>query len=70
MQAVAHVTIEKTAKKFKLQSLLSGLLIIVSFILIANGGKSQTYAGVGVLTFLVGATWYIVNRIRIWWNHS
>jgi len=70
MQAVAHVTIEKTAKKFKLQSLLSGLLVISSFLFFANAGNSPACAGIGMLTFFVGATWYIVNKIRIWWNHA
>ena len=59
-----HVTIEKTAKKFKLQSLSSSCCVILGFILAANESP------VGALLLVGGVCWYVTNRVRIWWNHG
>lgn len=59
-----HVTIEKTAKKFKLQGLLSSCCVVLGFILTANESP------VGVLLLVGGIGWYVINRVRIWWNHG
>ena len=72
MKSIAHVTIEKTAKSFKLQSLLSGLLAFTCLAITILGCAKEipAVAGIGFFSMLLGFGWSIVNRIRIWWNHA
>jgi len=76
-----HVkTIQKTSKKFKIQTLLSTFLIIIGIIwgMIIICGQSQlqepqqnyNLVVVPSLFFNIGIIWYIINRIRIWWHHK
>lgn len=61
-------TTQATSKKFKLHSLISSFLIILGVILlVANGSKPATTP---VLLMLIGFFWFVINRIRIWWNHK
>ncbi|MFT5234775.1 MAG: putative membrane protein YvbJ [Shewanella sp.] len=65
-------TVQETSKKFKLQTLLSVLLLIIGFFLaisLSNGPQSEPSAIPGLLIF-IGLIWYIVNRFRIWWHHK
>jgi len=72
MKSIGHVTIEKTAKKFKLQGLLSGLLIFLGLAATLLGGAKDVpvVMAIGLLWMFGGLGWNIVNRIRIWWNHE
>ena len=68
-------TVEQTSKKYKLQQLLSSLLIIVSVIMIADssseGADSSSEVAVsGILGLIVGLIWFIVVRFLTWWHHS
>ncbi len=65
-------TVQETSKKFKLQSLISVLLIIIGVvwvIAVSNGPQSEPSALPGLIIF-IGLIWYIVNRFRIWWHHK
>jgi uncharacterized membrane protein YvbJ len=65
-------TVQETSKKFKLQSLISVVLIIIGFVWMLNlsqNSASEPSPIPGILIF-VGFFWYIVNRFRIWWHHK
>lgn len=65
-------TIQGTAKKFKLQTLLSITLLIIGFvwmITISSVPQEEVSPVPGLLIF-IGIVWYLVNRFRIWWHHK
>lgn len=74
MAAKETTTVEQTGKRFKLQSLLSVTMIIIglSWFFVVYSVESPTPPDVTIPSWLlgIGFVWYIVNRIRIWWNHS
>jgi len=57
--------IELTSKPLKLQSALSGLLLLVGVILLFGGAP-----GAGIVLAAIGFIWQTITRIRIWWNHG
>ncbi len=61
--------VELTSKPLKLQSALSGLLLLVGIVLMF-GAKGSAASGVGALLAVVGFLWSTITRIRIWWNHG
>ena len=65
-------TVQNTKKSLKLQLLLSKIIAISMLIL--GYGWSQTNNPSGaeymVLTAFIGFLWYLVTRVRIWWNHD
>ena len=66
-------TVEQTGKKYKLQQLLSVLVIIVGVIMViaaTSGDKPGGDAGLGGLAILVGIIWYIITRFTTWWHHG
>lgn len=65
-------TVQETSKKFKLQSILSVLLIIIGFVMLsATGGVSNSEPSIFPVLFIaVGLIWFLVNRFRIWWHHK
>jgi len=65
-------TIERTAKRLKLNTLLSAICCVVGIIIMANGdSRADSAAGpIGLLVLFVGLIWFVVTRIRIWWNHG
>lgn len=73
MKDVTYVTTQLTAKKFKLQSLLSALMILIGVSMVIHGSGpegSESTVVWGCLIALFGFGWRIVNRVRIWWNHD
>ena len=67
-------TVELTSKRYKLQQLLSSLLIIGSVVVMIalSIGQSQGLV-VGVLGYfglLAGLIWFIVVRFMTWWHHG
>lgn len=73
MNSQQYVTTQRTAKKFKFQSLISLLLIVVGVIMAINAGGpegNEQNLVWGCLIALFGFGWRIVNRVRIWWNHD
>lgn len=73
MKDVMYVTTQLTAKRFKLQSLLSVLMILVGLSMVIHGSGAEADQSMvvwGCLLVLVGFVWRVVNRVRIWWNHE
>lgn len=73
MKSQQYITTQRTAKTFKLQSLLSGLLIFIGVIMALQVDPNSTDSTVvvwGCLLALFGFGWRIVNRVRVWWNHD
>jgi len=65
------ITIQETHKTFKLQSVLSIMLVIAGFIaLLAFVDASPLVSLITLLSIFGGMVWHIVNRVRIWWNHK
>ena len=62
-------TVEQTSKKFKLQAILSIVTSCVGLVgMFATAENGNTT--IPTLMFMGGVIWFIVNRIRIWWNHK
>ncbi len=62
-------TVQETSKKFKLQSLLSVLTLIIGFVL-AGTSEDPVYTSIAIFLIIMGMGWYIINRFRIWWHHK
>ena len=67
-------TIEQTGKRFKLQILLSILVMIVGIIMsVSQVNKSEPSQGAiigGFLICIIGAIWLIVVKFCTWWYHG
>ena len=73
-------TIELTSKKYKIQLVLSVLLLSLGlFISLAAAGLAAAGGGgtlpallafIGIPSMVVGLIWYIITKIRIWWHHE
>jgi len=59
-------TTQGTYKTFKAQKVISTAIMIIGFIMI----MAEPTSTAAIALFLIGLVWYVVNRIRIWWNHS
>jgi len=78
MPVTGHVTIEKTKKSLKLQKLLSFVSIVLGITLVFAGMNSagpeskepSSLLMTGSLLFVLGLAWWIITRMRIWWNHG
>ena len=57
-------TIELTSKSLKGQMVLAILLCCVAVILLF---VSPPF---GIIAGLIGFSWYIISRVKIWWNHK
>ena len=65
------VTTQETSKKFKLQTIISIVLMVWGLAGIftpspADSSPSMIYP----LMLTAGFVWYVVNRFRIWWYHK
>lgn len=73
---VQHLTTtQETSKKFKLQSIISVMLIVIGICWLITVGGADTAPEPGSLTvpgwmLTIGLLWYLVNRFRIWWHHK
>lgn len=66
-------TIQETSKRFKLQSLLSVLVIALGVVFMFEQSKApsdEQSSGIPAMLIFFGLTWYLINRFRIWWNHK
>ena len=67
-------TVEQTSKRYKLQQLLSTLLIIGSVVVMIAGSSGNEpnsgAAAFGLLGLLVGLIWFITVRFMTWWHHA
>ena len=66
-------TIEKTGKKYKLQKMLSSILIIAGVIAIALAASG--IGQVGSLSYywlmlVIGIVWYAITSFCSWWHHG
>ena len=62
---------ERTSKPLKLQLLLSLVAILfggLGFFIYENSEGS--FARWTIYLVAIGAIWYIVTKLRIWWNHA
>ena len=57
-------TVEQTGKKYKLQKLLSALLILAGWIVIYGGG------GYGGTMIAIGVIWFCITAFISWWHHG
>ncbi len=66
-------TIEKTAKKYKVQILIGVFLMILGFLLIissVSGQQLNVVTGIlGVLATVGGVIWLITAEFSSWWHH-
>ena len=66
------VLMEQTSKHLKLQYALASLLAIVGLVwmIVPAASGNKPASPVAAVLFLVGVGWYLVSRVRIWWNHD
>ena len=76
MKSGGHITIERTAKKYKLAKLLSVLGIIVGIFWIMGAHANSDVTGVEpnlakpIALIAISGIVYIVTKFLIWWNHG
>lgn len=67
-------TVEQTGKKFKLQTILSILMIIGGIVMsVSQINRSEPGEGAiitGFLICIIGAIWLVVVRFFSWWYHG
>lgn len=66
-------TIQATAKRYKLQMLLSTLLVSFGVVVIIVGAQEPGNDGPllwGAAISALGLAWFLVVRFMAWWNHS
>lgn len=64
--------IEQTSKKLKSHIVCSYLLWLIGIVIycVADDNMKADAMLFMLLFWLVGGTWYIVTKFRVWWNHS
>ena len=67
-------TIEKTAKQYKGQMVLSTIMLLVGIILLigtcAITQGPSVWLVVPILIMVLAALWYIVAWLSAWWHHA
>lgn len=63
---IKTTTTQLTSKTLKLQQAVSVTLIVVGLLMMIGGHGPQAWGAV----LGVGAAWYLVTRVRIWWHHD
>ena len=69
------VTIQLTSKPLKASLVKAVFLILAGWVCILAApispeGEMHGAAILGVLAIPIGSAWYIITKIRIWWNHK
>lgn len=69
---MANEKLEFTSKAYKLQLLLSTLLIVGALFLIIPGyiDNRPDLLYFGEIVFSIGVVWKIAVRVLVWWNHD
>jgi hypothetical protein len=67
-------TTQRTSKPLKAQLLISSFLFwfsLLSFFL-PYGGALDTTEGLpwSVTAMIIGAVWYMITKVLIWWHHE
>lgn len=78
--APAHVTVEQTKKKYKIQYLIGWALVFIGPLFVIALGMAlislgfrldpELMARLTVGAPAVGIAWLIVTRCRVWWHHG
>jgi len=67
-------TIQETGKGLKAQQAVAILLMIAGMagcVMDPNGtGLSEGETSVGFWVFIVGAVWFLIIRLNMWWEHG
>ena len=65
-------TTQSTAKRFKAQTLIAALLIVLGFLIALVSAQTPGSSGTsfGAWMFVLGVLWYLVTRVRSWWHHG
>lgn len=67
-------TVEETSKNLKLHTLLSLSTMVIGLIWLvyikSNYQEIPSFAGIPFIMMVVSVLWYLITRIRIWWNHK
>ena len=63
-------TIQATRKELKLHTLLSILVICISFVWIVVAVQADKNPFIAAFIFFGGIVWYLVTRFYIWWHHK
>lgn len=66
-------TIEKTAKRYKLQQLLATFLCVGSVVTTCVGfseERAPSAGAFGILGLVIGVIWFIMVRFMTWWHHG
>ena len=66
----AQVTIQKTAKTYKAQSVIAFVLFIVGVIMLFKIVEDPAIGMWGMLLVFVGVIWTITVKVKIWWHHK
>lgn len=65
------VTIEKTSKSLKLQLVISKYLFVFglvgAFMVLSEESARATLLNI---CWALSGSWYLITRLRIWWNHD
>ena len=66
------LTTQRTAKRLKLQTVLSVLLTLLGFTVLFTvlAVTPEETPVTGWLLTLIGAVWFLITRLRIWWHHD
>jgi len=65
-------TIQQTSKKLKAHLVISRMLLIIgaAWTLIAWGSSQPSMSqNLSITMLAIGAIWYPMTKLRIWWNH-
>lgn len=67
-------TVEQTGKKFKLQIILSSLLLSIGIFLVvfnmASGNPNESTISMGMVTAVIGLFWLAIVKFIAWWQHG
>ncbi len=73
LTSLTSLTSEETKEKYKSHGCMSGIVIVISIVIMYVGFsalQNYTLTGLGVVMFLGGLYWFVINRITIRGNHD
>ena len=68
-------TIQKTSKRLKAQSLMAGVLVAFSgiVVILSSFAVSEAHSPMPtfpIILFMAGVIWYVTVKVRTWWHHE
>ncbi len=69
---INRATVQLTSKNLKMQILISSVLFWGGLIVGFNsaGGDNPEIMSYSSSSIIIGFVWYIITKIRVWWNHD